>query len=164
MPRTLLTKHDPCACSFLPLVAASTAWSPETHAAHPAPFRRAARALLLINICRGFGGGGGAEPAGTAERGIALPLDVLHHILRLAARPMAAWVPVLQLDWRREPPAPRQSSNYALWVGTAVEGVAEVVAGVLAEVGPDALAAAAVTAVGRTVVVLLGLRPWRRIA
>lgn len=73
-------------------------WSPHhaNHAAHPAPFRSAARALLLINSCRGFGGGSGrAEPA--AEPGISLPPDALHYILQLAAQPLTAWVPLRRL-------------------------------------------------------------------
>ena len=93
-------------------------WAPENHALFPAPFKAAARTLLLINACRGFGAGGGqrqgrrrasaraskrratagveGEGAG-AGRGVELPQDVLALIFELAAHPLPAWVPQLSM-------------------------------------------------------------------
>lgn len=72
--------------SFLPLLAAGEKWSPERHAAFPPAFRRAARALLLASECGGLGDG-------SAGQDVRLPPEVLHRILRLATRPLSAWVP-----------------------------------------------------------------------
>lgn len=90
--------HTLAGCSFLPVLAADTVWSLHTHPAFPPAFHGAVRVLLLINSCCGFGGSGPAEPA---EPSISLPTDVLHTILRWAARPLAAWVPLVQKGFQQ---------------------------------------------------------------
>lgn len=103
------------ACSqLLPVVASGrTEWRPERHAAFPPDFRAAARTLLLINECRGFGlaankagraaggepGNDGAPGSPSSLRessGIQAPQAVMHSILGLAARPITAWIPQLR--------------------------------------------------------------------
>ena len=94
--------------SFVSLAASGALWSPETHAAHPPAFREAARTLLLVNECRGFGpapargeGGAGVRTRSGRRRrggpkGVQLPLDLLQRILGLAGRPLLGWVPQLE--------------------------------------------------------------------
>lgn len=97
---------QPTACfacrSYMPLVAADVEWSPAVHADFPPAFRAAARALLLVDSRGQLGGLGQAgvrgedgDVAGNAPGGEALPSEVLHQMLRLAARDLPAWMPEL---------------------------------------------------------------------
>lgn len=65
----------PARRSFLPVVVAGVAWSPEHHAAFPPAFQLAAQTMLLINHTRGFGGGssGRAESSGQQQGKEAAP-------------------------------------------------------------------------------------------
>ena len=80
------TPHLPTPLRFLPALMGGVEWSPEVHAAFPPAFCQAARTMLLINACRGFGAAG-------EQAGVQLPADMLLRILREAARPMLDWVP-----------------------------------------------------------------------
>lgn len=95
----ILSILPPTCRSFLPLVAAGVEWCPEYHSHFPPAFRATACTLLLANECHGLGGSRGPSAAGEASAESAqrtrLPPEVLHHILRLAARPLHAWVPEL---------------------------------------------------------------------
>ncbi|KAI7839217.1 hypothetical protein COHA_007030 [Chlorella ohadii] len=84
-------------------VLAGRRWSPTGHQDYPAPFRAAARTLLLINGTRGFGCAPRqprrsprrpAQPS-TAGRSMSLPAEVLQHILALAASPLSLWLKMM---------------------------------------------------------------------
>lgn len=89
----------PFCCRYLPMVAGDLPYCPEHYAAFPHAFQRTARALLLINECRGFGvlsvasraevGAGSGEAQGWS--GVRLPMGELLHILGLAAKPLHVW-------------------------------------------------------------------------
>lgn len=97
---------------MVPLAASDSAWRPELDATYPPDFRRAAKAMLLINDCRGFGvpvAVAGSMPLGgrhsalvssaaqqQGAQGVSLPTDLLIYILQLASRPLPVWVPHLR--------------------------------------------------------------------
>ncbi|PRW33654.1 Ankyrin repeat and death domain-containing 1A [Chlorella sorokiniana] len=81
-------------------VLAGKQWTPAVHQAFPPTFRAAARTALLINSTRGFGRAPCqprrsprriAQPSPEA-RSVSLPVEVLQHILSLAASPLSLWL------------------------------------------------------------------------
>lgn len=83
---------------LLPLAALGKTWAPDSHvhAAFPRAFRAAAKELLLINSCHGFGPAAGQGLIVGGQRAIHLPTEQVLTILQLASRPVAAWVPQLR--------------------------------------------------------------------
>lgn len=97
----------PPSCRFM-MVSTTLVWHPVVHCNFPNAFRQAARTLMLINGCRGFGAPQQGQMARAwgrlvrrvtgrrpAARGVHLPSELLVHIIGLASSPYICWLPQL---------------------------------------------------------------------